>query len=327
MQNTLFSPVFFWLLKSYARLAIRLYCSTIIINKPQYLKASGPLLLSANHPNSFLDGIILTTLFEKHIYSLARGDAFKKPLANTLLRKLHLAPVYRTREGVENLEHNYTTFATCLDVFKKKGIVLIFSEGLCENEWHLRPLLKGTARLATSAWQQGIPLRVLPVGINYNSFKKFGKEVHIHFGQPFSQEVVADHQTDGKQYLYFNAELNQQLQSLVYEIPSQTDPAYQQHFPSKVSLRKKTLLFLPALIGLLLHYPLYGLSWLVTNTGFKRSGHYDSVIHTLPILLYPLYVLSIVIVTSCYSWLLAFGAALLLPMTAWCLARLNFLRG
>lgn len=284
------------------------------------------MLLSANHPNSFLDGIILTTLFENHIYSLARGDAFKKPWANKLLRRLHLAPVYRTREGVENLEHNYTTFATCLDIFKKNGIVLIFSEGLCENEWHLRPLLKGTARLATSAWQQGIPLQVLPVGINYDSFKRFGKEVHLHFGQPFSHEVVAHHQTDGKQHLYFNAELHQQLQSLVYEIPSENDPAYKQHFNRQTPLWKRMILFLPALLGLLLHYPLFGLSWLVTNAVFKHSGHYDSVIHTLPMLLYPFYILSLILVTACYSGLAAAAVLFLMPFSAWSLAQLNFLR-
>ena len=316
--------MFIWFLKCYARLAIRLYCSKIYINKPHCLQVHGPLLLAANHPNSFLDGIILTTLFDQPIYSLARGDAFKKPWANKLLRWLHLAPVYRTREGVENLEHNYTTFATCQDIFKRNGIVLIFSEGLCENEWHLRPLLKGTARLASGAWQQGIPLKVLPVGINYNSFKRFGKEVHIHFGQPFSQEVVANHQTDGKQHLYFNAELNRQLQSLVYEIPSEKDPAYHQYFQREIPVLKRALLFLPALIGLLAHFPLYGLSWLVTNTFFRHSGHYDSVLHSLPMLLYPLYTLSMVIVAAYYSWLIALGVILLLPFTAWCLARLHF---
>ncbi|WP_066406242.1 1-acyl-sn-glycerol-3-phosphate acyltransferase [Flavisolibacter tropicus] len=317
--------MFFWLLKSYARLAIRLYCSTIIINKPQYLKARGPLLLSANHPNSFLDGIILTTLFDQHIYSLARGDAFKHPWANRMLRWLHLAPVYRTREGAENLEHNYTTFASCIEIFKKNGIVLIFSEGLCENEWHLRPLPKGTARLATSAWQQDIPLQVLPVGINYDSFKKFGKEVHLLFGNPFSHEVVAGHETDGKQNLYFNTELKNQLQSLVYEIPSEKDPVYKQYFKPTVSLWKRVLLFFPALVGLLLHYPLYVFARLVTNALFKKSGHFDSVLHALPMLLYPLYLLGFVLAMAySVSLFAALPLFVFMPLTAWCLAQLNF---
>ncbi len=167
----------------YARLAIKIYCRRIVINKPEVLKAKGPLLLAANHPNSFLDGIILTTLFDEPVHSLARGDAFKHRWINKLLRRMRLLPVYRTSEGVENLEHNYTTFAACQEAFKENGIVLIFSEGRCENEWHLRPLKKGTARLAISSWQKNIPLNVIPVAFNYSSFKSFGKEVHLFFGE------------------------------------------------------------------------------------------------------------------------------------------------
>ena len=78
-------------------------------------------------------------------------------------------------EGIENLEDNYTTFEKCIKIFKQKGIVLIFSEGRCENEWHLCRLKKGTARLTIAAWQQQILLQVLPIGVNYNSFILFGK--------------------------------------------------------------------------------------------------------------------------------------------------------
>jgi 1-acyl-sn-glycerol-3-phosphate acyltransferase len=60
-------------------MVVPLYCRQIKINKPELLHAKGPLLIAANHPNSFLDGIILTTLFQNPIYTLARGDAFKKP--------------------------------------------------------------------------------------------------------------------------------------------------------------------------------------------------------------------------------------------------------
>ena len=40
------------------------------------LQKHGPLLIASNHPNSFLDAIILATLFKNPVYALARGDAF-----------------------------------------------------------------------------------------------------------------------------------------------------------------------------------------------------------------------------------------------------------
>src|SRR5688572_19662842 len=125
------------------------------------LEEKGPLLLACNHPNSFLDSVILDTLFKEPVWSLARGDVFKKPFYIKLLGKLKILPVYRTSEGVENLSENYKTFDACIDLFKKDALVTIFSEGKCINEWHLRPLKKGTARLAVRAWEENIPLRVL----------------------------------------------------------------------------------------------------------------------------------------------------------------------
>ena len=63
--------------KIIARLALPIYCRDIAINRKELLKHDGPLLLAVNHPNSFLDAIILCTLFDKPLYALARGDAFK----------------------------------------------------------------------------------------------------------------------------------------------------------------------------------------------------------------------------------------------------------
>ena len=77
------------------------------------LLQQGPLLIAANHPNSFLDAIILGSLFKTHVYSLARGDAFVGKFFTRILRSFKMLPVYRVSEGVENLEHNYTTFEAC----------------------------------------------------------------------------------------------------------------------------------------------------------------------------------------------------------------------
>lgn len=312
------------LLKLYARFALKIYCRKVVINKPHYLKEKGPLLIAANHPNSFLDGIILTTLFDNDIYSLARGDAFKGKKTNKTLRWLKLLPVYRTSEGVENLEHNYTTFSACLEVFKEGDNVLIFSEGRCENEWHLRPLRKGTARLATSAWSAGMPLKVLPLGFNYSSFKKFGKDIHLQFGEIFREEVIAGHETDGKQYQYFNAELRKQLKSLVYQFPAEDDEKRKQHFPEDVKPTERILLFLPALTGILLHYPLYLFARVITDLKYKDSSHYDSVITSILMLAYPVYLLLLAAIAALFSWIAFFIVLVISPLSLLSLSRLNY---
>jgi 1-acyl-sn-glycerol-3-phosphate acyltransferase len=313
--------VFYSLLKLYARFAIKIYCTRIIINKPEVLKSNGPLLFASNHPNSFLDGMILTTLLDQPLYSLARGDAFKKNWVNKLLRKLKLLPVYRTSEGVENLEYNYTTFDACRETFKQNGMVLIFSEGRCENEWHLRPLKKGTARLSITSWEQGIPLSVLPTAFNYSSFKKFGKEVHLFFGELIDQKNILQHITEGKQFLTFNDQLNQQLQKMVYEI----DPADKKTIKKIFSIGIKPLfyfLLLPAIIGWVVHVPLFYLCKFFSER-FRHTGHYDSVLISLLVVLYPFY-FTILLLSGLhfFSW---YGIViLLLPFTAWACTQVKY---
>ena len=56
------------------------------------LKKQGPLLLASNHPNSFLDAVILDILFEQPIWSLARGDVFKNKFISRILTSLKNVP-------------------------------------------------------------------------------------------------------------------------------------------------------------------------------------------------------------------------------------------
>jgi 1-acyl-sn-glycerol-3-phosphate acyltransferase len=312
-------------LKIPAKLALYFYCRKIIINKKELLQSDGPLLIAANHPSSFLDAAILATLFKHSIYSLARGDAFVNNFYKRLLFSLKMLPVYRISEGAENLEHNYTTFSACIDIFKKNGIVLIFSEGLCKNEWHLRSLKKGTARLAISAWQQGIPLKVLPLGINYSSFRIFGKNVILNFG-----EIITDPDSyqdeknlpDGKAVIDFNLKLQQQLKNLVIEAEPSDKEKIKKILFIQQPLIKKILFFIPAIAGLILHAPLY--YPVILSIKNRANDHYDSIVVGLLFILYPIYLLVITIIVYFISGdLWALLLLILIPFTAWALLQLK----
>ena len=114
----------YYLLKPIATFTIRICFRKIYINKKEVLLQNGPLLIASNHPNSFLDAILLCILFDKPLYLLTRGDTFKKKWIAKILYALHMLPVYRQREGSENLHRNYDTFNTCIDIFKKNGICI-----------------------------------------------------------------------------------------------------------------------------------------------------------------------------------------------------------
>jgi 1-acyl-sn-glycerol-3-phosphate acyltransferase len=310
--------VLYGFLKIVVSLAIRIFCRKIIVNKPSFLKENGPLLLASNHPNSFLDSVIIDTLFDKSVWSLARGDVFKKKLANRLLTALRILPVYRTSEGVENLSGNYKTFNDCISLFRKGAVIMIFSEGKCINEWHLRTLKKGTARLAIKAWHENIPLKVLPVGINYSSFRRFGKNLFINFGEMIQKEDINLNEPEGLRHHSFNSKLNQQFEQLVYEIPQADKQKQCELLEIKPTLLKQIILALPAAIGFIIHAPLYipakNFTWKRTH----KNDHYDSILTTILLFTYPVYVilLTLVLYVLVKSWYV-FLLVPLLPFTAW----------
>ena len=310
--------------KIIARLALPIYCRDIAINRKEILKHKGPLLLAVNHPNSFLDAIILCTLFDGTVYSLARGDAFKNKLAAKILMLFKMFPVYRVSEGVENMEENYKTFDLCKNIFKQNGIVLIFSEGRCINEWHLRPLKKGTARLAISSWEDGIDLKVLPVAINYSSFKKFGKNIKLFFGHIISKEDINYKDSHGNAIRQFNETLNAALGKYVFEIEASDKATLQNTFYVKQPFLKKILLFLPAITGLIINAPLFFVIKWLANFLIKEEGHYDSKMIAFLFLLYPpfLLILSAIMFSITGNWV-SFFLMLIFPFTAWSYVQLK----
>lgn len=311
-------------LKIMARLALLIFCRKLVINKPSILRSKGPLLLACNHPNSFLDAVILDVLFEQPVWSLARGDVFKGKLISRVLAALKILPVYRTSEGVENLAENYKTFDACIQLFKQNGIILIFSEGKCINEWHLRPLKKGTARLAIKAWEENIPLRVLPVGINYSSFKRFGKNIMLNFGEIISKDDLNFKEADGIKNQAFNNLLQQQLEQLVLEIPKMDKEKQSALLEIKPSLLQKIVLAIPAVIGWLVHMPLFLPVKKIIWEKTLDNDHYDSIMTGILLLAYPIYLLLIISLLWIFTgnaWTLSL--LFFLPFSAWSYAQLK----
>jgi 1-acyl-sn-glycerol-3-phosphate acyltransferase len=307
----------FKLIKYPAKIALHLYCKKIVISNPALLNINGPVLIAANHPNSFLDAIILSTIFKQPIYSLTRGDAFKKKGASSILYALNMLPVYRLSEGVDNINCNYHTFKNCLHIFKKKGIVLIFSEGICINEWHLKPLKKGTARLALIAWQQNIPLTILPVGINYNNFYRFIKNVHIHIGNGITATNFNLNNTEGNNIKAINNSIYQALSPLVYELSATNKQAITQKF-STLPFSNNIAGKLFGLFGYYLHLPFYKLIKYIVSKFLKDNDHFDSMIIGITFLSYPIYILLVCSIVSFFCTLPCFLLPIfLMPLSAW----------
>ncbi len=310
-------------LKIVVRIALKIFCRKIHVSRPQLLRQEGPLLLASNHPNSFLDAVIIGSLFKQPVYFLARGDAFQKPWIKKLLLTFKTIPIYRLSEGKENLGRNEATFQLCGEIFRRNGIVLIFSEGVCENEWRLRPLKKGTARLAINSWMDegdGAKLKVQPVGINYNSFRRFGKVLQVSLGNPIRQDDFKEINSTGDTIRLFNEKLQRELGPLVLQGEDDPVSGALSGIRPPCSFFLVLLTLLPATIGLVINFPFYALIKGIAKNKTAGTVYYDGVLFGLLVLLYPVYTLALTLLFlsltgSLWSW----GLFIAAPFSAWTL--------
>jgi glycerol-3-phosphate O-acyltransferase/dihydroxyacetone phosphate acyltransferase len=169
---------------------MRLFYRRVYFSNRKNVPDGKPILLACNHPNSFLDGISVSYYLFRRTYVLVRGDVFKKGWADYLLRSYRLLPIFRSTDGEdpkENRKNNNITFDNCYDLFKKKYAIIIFSEAIAKLEKRLRPLKKGTARLAFDSMEKSnweMDLCIVPTSLNYSHFKGFRNELMIDFDKP-----------------------------------------------------------------------------------------------------------------------------------------------
>lgn len=194
--------ILYWVLINILYLTFRTFFRRIYIINVGLIPKGKPVLLAPNHPNSFIDGVLLSVLLRRKLNLLARGDVFKKPLANWALRSMRVLPIFRSEDGAGNEQgaKNQQTFNECYEIFRKKGMVLIFPEGICVSERRLRPMKKGAAKMAFEAIEKypEMDLQVIPVGMNYSNPGHFREEVCINFGQPIPVQSYMPLLKEGK---------------------------------------------------------------------------------------------------------------------------------
>jgi len=158
--------------------------------------------------------------------------------------------------------------------------------------------------LTIAAWQQQIPLHVLPIGINYNSFILFGKNVHLNIGAPIGRSIVNNFTDGGILLNELTGTVQQRLQTLVYEIDTNDRKQKVARLYLSISGFKKYLLTIPAFIGWLIHWPFFFPIKNFISKKVAKDGHYDSILIGLLIFTYPIYLLLFAILTYLFGGLL-----------------------
>lgn len=173
-----------------ATIALKTFFKKIYFTNAAKIPVGKPVIIAANHPTAFLEPCILACLLDQPLHFLVRGNLFKKPLHNKVLRALHMLPVFRTKDsGLSAVKQNYETFDACYDTLRDNKPIMILAEGHTNMEKRLQPLKKGTARLAFGTLEKYPDLEdvfIVPTGVNYTYADRFRSEAMIDFGDVIS---------------------------------------------------------------------------------------------------------------------------------------------
>jgi len=156
------------------------------VNGKENIPKKGAILFMANQPNGLIDPLIITTNNPRTNYSLTRAASFKKPLVRWFLNSLNLIPIYRIRDGVNQLNKNKEVFERCFNLLDNQKALMIFPEGSHDKRRTVRSLSKGFSRIVFGAIERNpkLQIQIIPVGITYQDSSSYPFKVSLNYGTP-----------------------------------------------------------------------------------------------------------------------------------------------
>lgn len=177
-------------LQGLAIVSLQIYFRKIVYFNRQYLTTKTPLVVVCNHPNTVIDPLLAVMNVRQPCFLLANYGLFKNPIAGAILRTLFCIPVKRTQDVAEGeARNNDDAFEESRAHLTAGRSLFVAPEGSSYTERHVREFKTGAARIILEAESQAnftLNVRVLPIGLTYSDPLKFGSDVVIDIGAPFS---------------------------------------------------------------------------------------------------------------------------------------------
>lgn len=173
------------LLKISLNISLRLFYKRFVVYR-KHFKFFGRTIYVSNHPNSFMDPIMIGAINIPIVHFMTRSDVFKWWL-KPILWAAHMLPIFRQQDGKDARGKN-------TDVFKKvnKSLyfgrnILIFGEGFTDDVpiRGLKPVKKGPVRMGFEAleatgWKRKI--YICGMGVSYSDRNTVGSEFVLDNG-------------------------------------------------------------------------------------------------------------------------------------------------
>jgi glycerol-3-phosphate O-acyltransferase/dihydroxyacetone phosphate acyltransferase len=176
---------FYRAVRAVARFWLWFLFKSVDARHPERVPSAGPVLLCVNHPNNFIDSLIVGGAVRRKVHYLATAAMFRNRLMARFLLACGAIPVYRKQDDPDKMDRNLDTFAACFAAFARGRLVAIYPEGTTHAEVRVQRIKTGAARIALG-FEADHPgeLSMIPVGLSFEARKSFRGRVLVAFGEP-----------------------------------------------------------------------------------------------------------------------------------------------
>ena len=215
------------IIRIYVRFGFWLTHKRIVVTGRHLIPKGKPIIFAPNHQNALMDPLALVCTNPHQSVWLARADIFKSKRVSAILKYLKLLPVYRIRDGKDNLSNNEEIFAQVIQLLENKQTIALFPEAAHSGKRQMLPHKKAIPRIALEAEAKNdfkLDLQIVPVGITYSHYWKFNRSLIIQYGQPIQvKDYWIDYELNSqKAMLDLRDEIHRKLVSLILQIDSKT---------------------------------------------------------------------------------------------------------
>ena len=173
--------------RAFARFWLWFFFKRMGVRHPERVPEGGAVLLCINHPNNFIDSLVVGAAVARKVHYLATAALFRNPLLARFLLGMGAIPVYRREDDPDKMDKNARTFSACFETLAAGRLVAIYPEGTTHAEARVQRIKTGAARIALG-FEERAPgtLTLVPVGLTFEARKSFRGNVLVSFGPPVS---------------------------------------------------------------------------------------------------------------------------------------------
>ena len=214
------------LLQSLARTLAEIFFGKLRIHGRENIRIEAGTIFVANHPNTFLDPLLVTALAPGRVHYWAKSTLWKFPLLGSILDRLGAIPIHRRQDAGGSKRDNSGSMDAAANKLNQYAHVLIFPEGVSEPGLSLKPIKTGAARLGFQAitandWQEEV--YIVPIALDYSEPTLFRSPVTVRIGEAVALSKWRDEweENNREAVLQVTGILSEQLKNM---LPHLDDP-------------------------------------------------------------------------------------------------------